>query len=156
MLGRNTFSRLQSPFPSPTPIPSALPEFLKPPFCSFLHIRHRHHNSLHKGKKSHFFDEDPDVTLMVDTLVQGVVGGNGGRTKEETLVNRFHTGDAPSSSQHEPAHDVQTDISWGRVDSDGSHPSNREEELTRHCETEERFSLNTLSSDGTRVWDHPA
>ena len=29
-------------------------------------------------------------------------------------------------------------------------------QLTRHCETEERFSLNTLSSDGTRVWDHPA
>ena len=42
MLGQDTFSRLQSPFPSPTPIPSTLPEFLKPPFCSFLLIRHRY------------------------------------------------------------------------------------------------------------------
>ena len=29
-------------------------------------------------------------------------------------------------------------------------------QLTRHCEIEERFSLNTLSSKGTRAWDHPA
>lgn len=28
--------------------------------------------------------------------------------------------------------------------------------LTRHCETEERFSRNTLSLEGTQVWDLPA
>ena len=40
---------------------------------------------IREKKISFFFYEDPDVTLMVDILVQGVVGGNEGRTKEVSL-----------------------------------------------------------------------
>ena len=38
-----------------------------------------------REKKSHFVDEDRDVTLLVNILAQGGVGGNGQRTKEVTL-----------------------------------------------------------------------